>query len=180
MDEPLTPFPPGTPGAPPRQPRWRDDFPIDRPRDHYVARRDFTKFLVLISGAFTAGQFWIAAQSLWRRATGKPPIERIARVDELQIGQAVLFHYPTHDDGCLLVRLAEDEFVAYSNECTHLMCAVVPQVDQGQLHCPCHVGYFDLASGRPTAGPPRRPLPKIELKITGDSVYATGVQREAR
>src|SRR5579875_3286117 len=28
-------------------PAWRQDFPIDWPQDHYVARRDFTKFLVL-------------------------------------------------------------------------------------------------------------------------------------
>jgi Rieske Fe-S protein len=172
--------PPGTPGAPQEQPQWRGDFPIDRPQDNYVARRDFTKFMVLISGAFTVGQLWIAAQSVWRRATGKPPLQKIAQVDELEVGQTKLFHYPTEADGCLLIRLAEDQFIAYSNECTHLMCAVVPQVAEGQLHCPCHVGYFDLETGRPTAGPPRRPLPKVELKIQGDAVYAAGVQKEPR
>lgn len=26
------------------QPEWRRDFPFDWPKDHYVARRDFTKF----------------------------------------------------------------------------------------------------------------------------------------
>jgi hypothetical protein len=29
------------------QPRWRQDFPIDWPEDEYVARREFTKFMVL-------------------------------------------------------------------------------------------------------------------------------------
>ena len=35
------------------QPAWRQDFPIDWPQDLYVERRDFMKFLVLTSGAFT-------------------------------------------------------------------------------------------------------------------------------
>src|SRR5205823_4088402 len=30
-----------------QQPAWRRDFPIDWPQDHYVSRRDFTKFMVL-------------------------------------------------------------------------------------------------------------------------------------
>ena len=38
------------------QPQWRNDFPIDWPQDEFVARRDFTKFLVLTSFAFVAGQ----------------------------------------------------------------------------------------------------------------------------
>src|SRR5687768_14694400 len=54
------------------QPRWRRDFPIDWPADQYVARRDFAKFLVLISGAFVAGQGWIAAQDLVRRNRQAP------------------------------------------------------------------------------------------------------------
>ena len=36
------------------QPKWRKDFPIDTAQDNYVARRDFTKFMVLISGSFVA------------------------------------------------------------------------------------------------------------------------------
>ena len=48
------------------QPAWRGDFPIDWPADHYVARRDFTRFLVLTSLAFSVGQWWIAVQQWWR------------------------------------------------------------------------------------------------------------------
>jgi hypothetical protein len=45
------------------QPAWRQDFPIDWPQDLYVERRDFLKFMVLTSAAFTAGPLWIAAQN---------------------------------------------------------------------------------------------------------------------
>lgn len=180
MHKPHMVAPPGTPNAPQEQPQWRQDFPIDRPRDNYVARRDFTKFLVLISGAFVVGQLAIALRSLWRRATRPSPRQKIADVEAVPVGGALLFHYPTEADGCLLVRTADDEWRAYSNECTHLMCAVQPRAAQGQLYCPCHVGVFDLATGRPTAGPPRRPLPQIALEIRDGTVYATGVVKEPR
>ena len=38
------------------------------------------------------------------------------------------------------------------------------------------VGTFDLDTGRPLAGPPRRPLPRITLEIRGGIIYATGVE----
>jgi Rieske Fe-S protein len=158
------------------QPAWRRDFPIDWPQDHYVERRDFMKFLVLTSAAFTFGQFWIAAQNWWRAREGRPPMRRVASLDTLPIGGAVVFEYPGSGEMCVLVRLAEDVLVAYSQQCTHLSCAVVPQPAQGVLHCPCHEGYFDLRSGEPVAGPPRRPLPRIIVEIRGRDVYATGVE----
>lgn len=156
------------------QPRWRQDFAIDWPQDHHVARRDFARFLVLTSGAFVAGQAWIAAQSLVRHR-GPPPRKRIAALGEVPIGSAVMFDYPDEHDACLLLRLDADTLVAFSQKCTHLSCAVVPRFDQGVLHCPCHEGYFDLATGRNLAGPPPRPLPRIELEIVGDEVFAIGV-----
>jgi Rieske Fe-S protein len=157
------------------QPAWRHDFPIDWPQDHYVERRDFMKFLVLTSAAFTAGQFWIAAQNWWRAREGRPPILRVASLDTLPVGSAALFEYPGPGEMCVLVRLAEDVVVAYSQQCTHLSCAVVPKPEQGVLHCPCHEGYFDLRSGKPVAGPPRRPLPRVAVEIRGRDVYATGI-----
>jgi len=39
------------------QPAWRREFPIDWPQDHYVERRDFMKFMVLVSLSLTIGQF---------------------------------------------------------------------------------------------------------------------------
>lgn len=158
------------------QPKWRRDFAIDWPEDHHVARRDFTKFLVLTSGAFAAGQGWIAVQSLVRKRRPAPERKRIASLAALTPGAVIAFDYPGEHDPCLLIRTREGELVAYSQKCTHLACAVVPRVDEGVLHCPCHEGYFDLATGRNIAGPPPRPLPAIELAIEGDDVYAVAVQ----
>jgi len=141
-----------------------------------VERRDFMKFLVLTSAAFTVGQFWIAAQNWWRAREGRPPIRRVASLDTLPLGGSLVFEYPGRGENCVLVRLADDVVVAYSQQCTHLSCAVVPKPDEGVLHRPCHEGYFDLRSGEPVAGPPRRPLPRIAVEIRGRDVYATGIE----
>jgi len=168
----LTTFPDGL--SEHGQPKWRRDFPIDVAADEYGARRDFTKFMVLTSLAFACGQLWIVFLSFFRR---RAPVEkRIAAVIDVEIGQAVSFHYPTDRDPCLLIRQSEDVFQAYSSQCTHLMCPVRPDLLHNRLHCPCHEGYFDAATGRPTAGPPRRPLPRIHLRIDRGVVYATTVE----
>ena len=46
----------------------------------------------------------------------------------------------------------------------------------GRLRCPCHQGLFDAATGRPVAGPARRPLPRIVLENRDGVLYAVGVE----
>jgi nitrite reductase/ring-hydroxylating ferredoxin subunit len=159
-----------------QQPAWRHDFPIDVPQDNYVARRDFTKFMVLTSFAFVVGQAWIGIVSARRRRGRKPDARRIAAIADVPVGGALTFNYPETDDACLLLRTADNGFVAYGAKCTHLSCAVLPDVAAGVLRCPCHQGLFDLATGRPIAGPPRRPLPRIQIEVRNGNLYATEVE----
>lgn len=158
------------------QPQWRQDFPIDWPADHYVARREFVKFAVLTSGAFSVGQLWIGVQNWFRRRRGAPPKLRIAAASQLPVGCVQSFKYPDENEPCVLIHSAPGVFLAYSQKCTHLSCAVIPKPSDGCMHCPCHEGFFDLNTGRPTAGPPRRPLPRITLELRGDDIYATGIE----
>jgi Rieske Fe-S protein len=158
------------------QPAWRQDFPIDWPQDLYVERRDFMKFMVLTSAAFIVGQMWIVVQNWYRKRSGQPAIQRIASVDDVAIGSAVTFAYPDEHQPCLLVRLTLSEFVAFNQKCTHLSCAVIPRPAEGSFFCPCHEGRFDLRTGEPTAGPPRRPLTRVVLDISGRDIYAVGVE----
>lgn len=163
-------------GAPEKQPRWRRDFPIDWGEDDYVSRRELVKFIVLTSGAFAVGQVWIAFKGWFGRRGAHPEPAVVAAVDELPVGGAKTFEYPTGSTPRLLVRTGSQAFVAYDQQCTHLQCPVVPAVAQGKLHCPCHNGWFDLQTGQPLAGPPRRPLPRVVLEVREGSVYATGVE----
>jgi nitrite reductase/ring-hydroxylating ferredoxin subunit len=171
----LTVPPDGRPDS--EQPRWRQDFPIDWPQDDYITRRDFAKFMVLVSLAFTAGQFWILVQNFFRRQQGALPIRPIIRLDEVPVGGSLVFQYPQEQNNArILVRLSEESFVAYDQQCTHLLCPVIAEPEAGRLHCPCHDGNFDLATGQPVSGPPRRPLPRITLEVRGDTIYATGIE----
>lgn len=160
--------------GPSQQPRWRRDFPIGVEADEYVSRRDFTSFMVLISSAFACGQLWIVGQNAWRARRGKPPVKEIARLSELPVGATRMFRYPTESESCVLVRLADRRLVAFDQACTHLSCPVIPLVAENRFECPCHKGSFDLETGRPTAGPPRRPLLRIRIEVAGDLVLATG------
>jgi Rieske Fe-S protein len=161
------------------QPKWRRDFPIDWPRDEYVSRRDFTKYMVLVSLGFVVGQFWILAHSVRRRRPAAPAPQRIAATNEIPVGGSLIFPYPGLQSQAVLVRLDEDRFVAYDRSCTHLLCPVIARPEEGHLHCPCHEGYFDLETGRPIAGPPERPLPRITLAESGGVLYATGIEVSA-
>jgi Rieske Fe-S protein len=172
--EQVTTAPDGRPME--EQPAWRTDFPIDWPQDHYLERRDFMKFMVLTSLAFTVGQFWIAAENWLRRRRGQPPLVHLVAVNDVPVGATQTFAYPTEHDPCVLVRSRDRTFLAYSQKCTHLSCAVLPRVEDGVIRCPCHEGLFDLASGRPIAGPPRRPLSRVRLEIHGDQIFASGVE----
>lgn len=154
-------------------PRWREDFPIAWDNDHYVTRRDLIKFLTLGSALLVGANAAIAALGrMWRP---RPfPSRRIAGAAEVPAGGSLLFRYPTESDPCILVRSAEGKLQAYSQICTHLSCAVIWRRQQGDLYCPCHIGMFNLSEGRPIAGPPQRPLPRILVEERGGQIYAVG------
>jgi len=161
----------------PVQAKWREDFPIHWEEDEYVTRREFARFLGLTSLALFIGTAWIAFREQMRRWRSRErPKLRIAQAEELPVGKAKLFHYPTQDDPCLLIRLSQDRFVAYSQLCTHLACPVVYEAKRQRLHCPCHEGYFSAEDGRVLGGPPRRPLPKIEIAVKGRELWTGKVE----
>jgi nitrite reductase/ring-hydroxylating ferredoxin subunit len=176
LADPDRPVVPPDRGSPESQPKWRRDFPIDSQQDEYVSRRELVKFMVLTSGAFVAGQLWLLAKSLFERPGTAPPALAVASIEELPIGGAKTFQYPLGSSPRLLIRTGSTSFVAYDQQCTHLSCPVVPVFAQGRLHGPCHKGWFDLATGRPVAGPPQRPLPRVTLEVRSGTVYATGVE----
>ena len=163
--------------SPVEQPRWRQDFPIDWPQDEYLSRREFIKFLLLTSAAFSTGQLWFLVADFLQRREEAPAPQVIAGVADVPVGGSLIFNYPADSPARLLVRLDEETFVAYEQQCTHLTCPVIPHVDVGELHCPCHEGVFDLLTGRPLAGPPRRPLARVTLEIRDGNVVATGIQK---
>jgi Rieske Fe-S protein len=157
------------------EPLWRDEFAIHQADERYVNRRQFAKFLVLTSLAMFVGNVWIALRAFFRGAPETLAPKAVTTAAEVPIGGVKLFTYPTPEDPCILVRLAADRFVAYSQKCTHLSCAVFYEKEANRLECPCHRGYFSIEDGSVLQGPPPRPLPRIVLSREGETVMATGV-----
>lgn len=157
------------------QPKWRKDFPIQWGADNYTTRREFTKFLVLISGATFVGNGYFALEK-FRTRSQTYAAKEVANVGEIAVGAVKLFRYPTEDDPALLIRLTENEYVAYLQRCTHLSCPVHFNAANRHIECPCHNGVFDAATGQVLEGPPPRPLPQIALRIEGGKIFAEGIK----
>lgn len=64
----------------------------------------------------------------------------------------------------MVVRVADDDFRAFSATCTHLDCIVEYQKDQKRIWCNCHNGEYDL-TGRNIAGPPPKPLDALRVDV---------------
>ncbi|PZD95581.1 2Fe-2S ferredoxin [Paenibacillus sambharensis] len=153
---------------------------IRKAGERKLDRRGFMKMMVGAAGIFAVSTLpWggLAAKEL--AGIGKRRYEpaKIADLNQIGVGEAVEFAYPGKHDSALLVRLSDNDFRAYQNACTHLKCPVFWSKEQGELVCPCHHGFFDVKTGKPTGGPPQRPLPEIELKTEQGAVFATGVKR---
>lgn len=153
--------------------RWRSAFPYHWDADELVSRRELLRFAVYTSGALFSVTALLAVLGLTRRP-GSQAMQPVARVSDVAEGQAVYFHYPDPDDEAVLLHLSGRRFVAYSQKCTHLSCAVYYQADRQRLFCPCHDGVFNALTGDPEAGPPQRRLPRISLRQEGDMLYAIG------
>jgi nitrite reductase/ring-hydroxylating ferredoxin subunit len=95
----------------------------------------------------------------------------VASLDEIPAGGSKLFHYPTQDDTCILLRLAPDNFVAFNQNCTHLNCPVHFEAETSQLACPCHHGFFNAEDGKAVAGPPRRSLAALAVTVRDGQVW---------
>lgn len=60
--------------------------------------------------------------------------------------------------------------ILLSAKCTHLGCTVGSQVDDaGRVLCPCHISYFNIDTGQPSAGSPaKKPLPHLSWVLKND------------
>jgi Rieske Fe-S protein len=153
---------------------WKAEFSINAADERYVNRRQFTKFLVLTSLAMFSGNLWILVRS-WLRSKPIFPAAVVAQADEISIGGVKLFTYPKPHDNCILIRTGPETYVAYSQKCTHLSCAVYYSQKANRLECPCHEGYFSVKDGSVLQGPPPRPLPRITLEKRGNELVAVGI-----
>ncbi len=159
-------------------PKWAEDFPIDQKRDSNISRRDFIRYLGLVSLGFFAGTCGVWLRSLvTSKSTRHHHRMKIIDREDLNIGDSYVFDIPGAKEPAILVRLSQDEFVAFGQKCTHLQCPVIWKKTEKILFCPCHKGAFNGLTGDVLYGPPERPLPKLRIEVLPDGIYFNGMER---
>ena len=147
---------------------------LNRKEDVNINRRAFLKASFGTTVAIGLATTPFGVLSAMNGKEEKAERKVIAEANELALGEAKNFAYPTEEDTAVLVRTPDDQYVAYNNKCTHLQCPVFYEHKENVLLCPCHKGYFDVTNGHPIAGPPQRELPKILIEVKNGKVYAVG------
>lgn len=149
------------------------DFPIERVEAEHVSRREFTKFLCLVSGGMAVGSGWVAAKDRLfppHRIQGEV---LVCNTSEVPLGGTHAFVVPGAKTPFILIHLNDGSWRAYEQKCTHLSCAVFYQPETDKIQCPCHNGWFDARTGTVLQGPPPRPLPHLDVVIKGEEIYVT-------
>ncbi|HLZ62386.1 MAG TPA: ubiquinol-cytochrome c reductase iron-sulfur subunit [Ktedonosporobacter sp.] len=164
------PAPEAAPHSASHAEEWRREFPYPWDEDEVVTRRDTLRFLLAGSGALFLATGALAILGALPKGSNVTAVA-VAKEGELAENEWKVFNYPDEYAQGILINLPGYGLVAYSDVCTHLSCAVLYQGD-GKLHCPCHEGLFDAATGNVLAGPPLRPLPLIQLARENGVIYA--------
>ncbi len=157
-------------------PKWAEDFSIESTTDNNVSRRDFIRFLGLVSFGLLMGTTGVFLRSLFDHASETVTGQKIAGLNDIGVGESRSFIIPGKKEPGIMVRLSEDHYVAYGQKCTHLQCPVLWNKEANKLICPCHNGAFAVEDGHVLYGPPERPLPQLELAVKNDGVYFIGIK----
>jgi nitrite reductase/ring-hydroxylating ferredoxin subunit len=170
-------MPETTPLSP--KPAWETDFPHERVEATHVSRREFAKFLCLVSGGLAAGTAWVAVRDKLMPTNAIEGEHRVCRTDDVPSGGTRAFVLPGSKIPYILIHLESGDWRAYEQKCTHLSCAVFYQPKSGKIECPCHNGWFDARTGAVLQGPPPRPLPQLAVIVRGDEIFVTAMPENA-
>lgn len=120
--------------------------------------------------AFILGALYRKRDPVWRS---------VGSVDQFKTGHTVAVSFENSDplpwDGKMartaawLRRQSEEEFIAFSVNCTHLGCPVRWKADADLFLCPCHGGVY-YSDGSVAGGPPPRPLPRYKVRLRDGQV----------
>ena len=142
-----------------------------------VRRRQFLAGLSVALGGFAAAIVSIPIvgfilSPLLR--TPRPVWRSVGAIDAFQIGTTthVVFENAsplpwtgvTARTAAWLRRIGQQEFIAFSVNCTHLGCPVRWLPDANLFMCPCHGSVF-YKDGTQTAGPAPKPLARYPVRV---------------
>ena len=142
-----------------------------------TTRRSFyTAFIYVLGGLISAALALPAAVYLLFKPNQSNQAQWVEAADlnQLQIKkpEEVVFHRKRIDGWrtvnekttAWVVKLDDQNVVAYSPNCTHLGCAYHWDAQQRDFICPCHTSAFSI-DGKVLAGPAPRPLDRYVTRI---------------
>ena len=159
---------------------WKKDFPILKQQASNVSRRDFAKFLTLVSGGLMVGSGLVAAKAYILPKEEVEGEHFVCKKDEIPVGGTRAFVIEGSTIPYILIHLESGEFKAYEQKCTHLSCSVFYKPCTDIIYCPCHNGSFDAKTGEVLAGPPPRALPNLEVFLKGNDIFVKASSSEAQ
>jgi len=145
-----------------------------------TGRRQFLTRISLLLGSIGAALVAIPSVAFLLGLRKTPQVWRtVGKLGEFKIGSTVNVFFQdssplpwsgvTAQTAAWLRRTNEQQFVAFSMNCTHLGCPV-RWLDQANLFmCPCHGGVF-YADGQVASGPPPKPLNQYPVRVYNDEV----------
>jgi len=146
-------------------------------RPEVISRRGFFEKLSILLGGVCAAILGVplvgfVVAPLFRKAPEKwlP----VGKATDFEVGKTVTvtFEDPsplpwagiTAKTAAWLRRQSEQEFIAFSANCTHLGCPVRWMADAELFMCPCHGGAY-YKDGSVAAGPPPLPLYRFAVRV---------------
>ena len=113
------------------------------------------------------------------KGTKKETWVQVGALQDFKIGQPKMAEFTIfRKDGWLeesvsksvwVTRAGDADFTVYNPRCTHLGCIVSWKPEEKAFYSPCHGGVF-APTGEVVAGPPPRPLDKLDWKLDGDKL----------
>jgi menaquinol-cytochrome c reductase iron-sulfur subunit len=156
--------------------------PCREPTPEEITRRSFFTKLSIALGGLCATILGVplvgfVIAPLFRKAPGT--WISVGKIDDFRIGKTVQVLLPdpsplpwagiTAKGAAWLRRESEDQFIAFSVNCTHMGCPVRWLPDAELFMCPCHGGVY-YRDGTVAAGPPPKPLVRYQVRTTNDQV----------
>ncbi|MEJ2261828.1 MAG: ubiquinol-cytochrome c reductase iron-sulfur subunit [Anaerolineales bacterium] len=147
-----------------------------------ISRRSFLALVSLGLGGLAAAIVSVpVVGGLIAPLLGEPPEtwRSVGAVDKFKVGETVEVSFldasplpwagVSAKTAAWLRRESQDQFIAFSVDCTHLGCPVKWIPDANLFMCPCHGGVY-YKNGDVAAGPPPRALHTYPVRVMAGEV----------
>lgn len=145
-----------------------------------AGRRRFLTRLSVTLGSIGAALAAIPSVGFLLGLRKTPQIWRtVGKVDDFKVGSTVNVAFEdssplswsgvTAQTAAWLRRTSDQQFVAFSMNCTHLGCPVRWLADANLFMCPCHGGVF-YSDGQVASGPPPKSLNQYPVRVQNGEV----------